>query len=70
MIFVKNTAFSALTKVVWVNNKYIHEAVLRATQNSFATEIWVATHRMRNTSVGNARLRNNSEAEQAQVPNL
>jgi hypothetical protein len=55
---------------MWVSNKYIHEIVSRPTRNSLAAQIWVATNRMRNTSVDNERLRTNSEAEQAQMRNL
>jgi len=44
-IYKRHTAFSTLIKVVCIST----ETVSWPTQNNFETEIWDATHRLRNT---------------------
>jgi len=49
--FTNNSVLDGLIKLVCVGNKQIHENVSRPIQNGFETQIWFATHRLRNTGL-------------------
>jgi ribosomal protein S2 len=51
IVFTVNPDFNTHDKVVCVSNKYvyIHEIILRPTQNCCATQIYVATRWLSNT---------------------